>query len=103
MDWGRVRLWNKKHPFHFGFQKDNMAISPNGGGIYFEPGVYSEDFSGSTRSMAFLIHELVRVWQKQFLFDIPTKGLQLRACSFSRRRLGSNDHRQTRTRTESDN
>jgi len=76
MDWGRVRIWNKKYPLHFGFQKNDMAISPNGGDIYFGPAAYMDDFSVSPGNMSFLVHELGHVWQVQngFGLTFPPRG-----------------------------
>ena len=46
------------------FQPSDTAITPNGE-IYFPKESYKDDFSTNPSDMAWLIHEMTHVWQKQ--------------------------------------
>jgi hypothetical protein len=61
LDYSRVKIHNEKAYF---FQPDDTAITPNGE-VYFPPKVYKADFSLSIGDSAWLIHELVHVYQHQ--------------------------------------
>lgn len=75
IDYARVLVHRGKFIF---FQPDNTAMTPNGQ-IYFPDPVYKPDFSLNVDDRAWLIHELVHVWQHQ-------RGVNLiLAAPFSRR------------------
>lgn len=46
------------------FQPDDTAMTPNGQ-IYFPEPVYRADFTGDVDARAWMVHELVHVWQHQ--------------------------------------
>lgn len=57
----RVHVHGRKYVF---FQPRDVAMTPNGQ-IYFPPGVYREDYSGTLGDAGWLLHELTHVWQWQ--------------------------------------
>lgn len=61
IDYTRVKVHNIKAYF---FQPSGTAITPNGE-VYFPKEDYLADFGTRAHNMAWLIHELVHVWQWQ--------------------------------------
>ena len=69
--WGKVRIWAR--PFT-PFQPKRTAVTPLGA-IHFRPEDHLPDFSTSWADMAWLIHELVHVWQHQTGQWVLPRGL----------------------------
>lgn len=61
IDYARVVVHQGKAYF---FQPSDVAITPNGE-IYFPVESYKKDISGNASDAAWMIHELVHVWQSQ--------------------------------------
>lgn len=61
IDYARVRIHARRA---YPFQPAKTAMAPNGH-IYFPPAVYRPDFSIEIGLAAWLVHELVHVWQHQ--------------------------------------
>ncbi|MGL4860101.1 MAG: hypothetical protein ACRC5A_10280 [Enterobacteriaceae bacterium] len=61
-----IRVHNGKWPLSFGFQDDDMAMTPSGE-MYFPSKVFKEDFLCTTdkKDERWFIHELVHAWQYQ--------------------------------------
>lgn len=71
VDWARVRIFARGFT---PFQPRNIAVTPNGA-IYFRAEDHREDFSTDWRDMAWLMHELVHVWQHQTGVWVIPRGL----------------------------
>ena len=71
IDWRHVRVWAR--PFT-PFQPKGTAVTP-WGAIHFRPEDHLPDFSTSWADMAWLIHELVHVWQHQTGQWVIPRGL----------------------------
>lgn len=78
IDYARVRIHNRKAYF---FQPANVAITPNGQ-IYFPPTSYRADFSTNAHDAAWLIHELVHVWQHQQGMWVRLLGMIFRRYAY---------------------
>jgi Domain of unknown function (DUF4157) len=78
LDYSRVKVHNEKAYF---FQPNDTAITPNGE-IYFPPEVYKADFSLTIEDAAWLIHELVHVYQHQIGMWVRVNGALYRTYKY---------------------
>jgi hypothetical protein len=69
--WDRVRIYPRGFT---PFQPRNVAVTPLGA-VHFRRADFRPDFSGSWSDMAWLIHELVHVWQHQSGVPVLLRGL----------------------------
>lgn len=69
--WNRVRIYPRGFT---PFQPRNVAVSPMGA-VHFRRADFRDDFSCSWSDMAWLIHELVHVWQYQTGVPVIVRGL----------------------------
>jgi hypothetical protein len=71
IDWDRVRIYPRGFT---PFQPRNVAVTPLGA-VHFRRADFRPDFSGRWSDMAWLIHELVHVWQHQTGVPVLLRGL----------------------------
>lgn len=88
IDWERVRIFAQ--PFVW-LQPRGTAVTPLGA-VHFWPADHRADFSGEWRGMAWLLHELVHVWQHQTGQWVIPRGLWERRYTY-----GALDPRRTLT------
>lgn len=89
IDWWRVRIWPRAFT---PFQPCNTAVTPFGA-VHFRATDHLPDFSTRWSDMAWLIHELVHVWQHQTGQWVIPRGLWERRYAYDVIKSGKPFHR----------
>lgn len=78
INWDLVRIYSRGFT---PFQPRNVAVTPLGA-VHFRRANFRPDFSGCWSDMAWLIHELVHVWQYQTGVPVILRGLVERRYNY---------------------